>query len=146
LTEDDAVANTDPPTAVYDYTYAYDPLSNRTPKYDAVADRETWYAYDTDFVGEDPNDPNDWRSAFVPWIASASLYPYETRNNRLVEYREYGPAVGDERPLERTVYYTYQNTGHVSHITVKDEGYDTVKDLYLAYGTDEKVGTVIFEE
>ncbi len=50
------------------------------------------------------------------------------------------------RPLERTVYYTYQNTGHVSHITFKDEGYDTVKDLYLAYGTDEKMGVAIAEE
>jgi len=40
----------------------------------------------------------------------------------------------------------YRNSGHVSHITVKDEGLDTVKGLYLAYGTDQKVGVAIWEE
>jgi hypothetical protein len=40
----------------------------------------------------------------------------------------------------------YRNSGHVSHITVKDEGLDTVKGLYLAYGTDEKVGVAIWDE
>jgi RHS repeat-associated protein len=150
LTEEYAVADTDPPTTVYHYAYEYDPLGNRTTKADLAADRITYYAYDTDWDGSAWRDFDPW-SAADPWVGTAD---FETRNNRLVEYREYGPAVGDERPLERTVYYTYRENGHVAHITVNDEPNEPnsanapriVKDLYLAYGTDERVGVAIWEE
>ncbi len=70
-----------------------------------------------------------------------------------MEYREYGPAATG-RLLERTVYYTYKNNGHVAHITVNDvppppadpNAPRTVKDLYLVYGTDDKLGLVIAQE
>jgi integrase len=48
--------------------------------------------------------------------------------------------------LEHTVYYTHRDTGDTAHISVEDDGQDIVKDLYLAYGTDEKVGIAISEE
>ncbi len=56
LIEEQAVADTDPPTTVYHYAYTYDPLGNRAMKNDLAADRITYYAYDTDWQA----DPRSW--------------------------------------------------------------------------------------
>ena len=95
---------------VYDLTYTYDQLGNRKTKQDYMpAGRLTEYVYDTD-----PNvwaDPNHF-----------GLDPqYQTRNNRLLLYREYDPNAAGGSRLVRTVRYTYYVTGHVSNITIKDE-------------------------
>ena len=120
LIEEWAVDEADPNPIMYRFAYEYDAVGNRTIKHDLAGDRLTRYAYDTDWVLE--TETWDQNLGFEP------DYPIEdwtTRNNRLVEYREYGPAPA--RELERTIYYTYRSTGHVSHITVNDEGLDTIR-------------------
>jgi hypothetical protein len=90
-------------------TYTYEQLGNRETKRDYVpAGRLTEYVYDTDpNLWDDPNSGLDGQ--------------YETRNNRLLLYREFDPNAQGGSRLLRTVRYTYYVTGHVSNITIKDE-------------------------
>jgi RHS repeat-associated protein len=101
-------------TQVYDIEYDYDQLGNRTVKIENVADRITYYEYDTDY--EDPYE-----------------LEYPTRNNRLLKYEVYENDV-----LTRTVSYVYYKTGDVSNITIKDEDDPWYRDvMFTYYGTGE---------
>jgi RHS repeat-associated protein len=102
------IVQTTPPQVAYALGYTYDQLGNRRTKYDAVRDRLTEYVYDTDpnaglAVWQDPNGT------------------VRTRNNRLLRYYDYGPDGQGGYRLERTVWYTYYQTGDVANITLKDE-------------------------
>jgi RHS repeat-associated protein len=117
----------DATTDVYNITYGYDQLGNRLERTDSVAQRRTYYVYDTDWDAE----ASQWRSGmgYTPdWTVPAQ---YETRNNRLLEYCEFDTS-GQTDVLLRTVHYTYYETGHVSNITLKDEytGTGEVPDEY----------------
>jgi len=53
--------------------------------------------------------------------------------------------------MERTVWYTYYTTGHVGHVTIRDEGYPgngtwLIKDLYLVYAGNESLNFAVWEE
>ena len=117
-------------TTTYDIAYEYDQLGNRTEKQDYVAGTKTCYVYDT-----------NWNADTQTWDAGLCFEPdppeYDTRNNRLLEYREY--TGGDPWTLTRSVRYTYYKMGHVSNITIKDEGvgaeYDWYRDLAFYYTT-----------
>ncbi len=143
-------------SVVYDLEYEYDQLGNRMRMVDNVSDRETRYAYDTNWNSEtwdeglfyehdgvsDNDDPHH----------AIDVYP--TRNNRLVEYRVYDPQeVSGQHPLLRTVTYTYFQTGHVSHIMIKDEYQGTGEEppeygdwhgLEFVYSTDERLWLAIW--
>ena len=76
---------------------------------------------------------------------------YETRNNRLLEYREFpSDGQGGWGPSDRAVRYTYYKTGHVSNITVKDAGqgevYDWSYDLSLYYATSGSLWCVLWDK
>jgi len=75
----------DESTTVYALAYAYDQLGNRRTKTDYVGDRVTGYVYDT-----------DWDPVEEEWSGDAAYTPtwtpeYVTRNNRLLEYKVWGP-------------------------------------------------------
>ncbi len=46
----------------------------------------------------------------------------ETWITPLLAYRELGPPVAGSRLVERRVWYTHLTSGHVSHITVEEDG------------------------
>ncbi len=148
-------------SVVYDLEYEYDQLGNRTHKYenrDELDERMTCYVYDTNW---DP-DEEEWVDlCFAPDDVLLNpdepyhdIATYPTRNNRLVEYRVYGPAeVSGMRPLYRTVVYQYFDTGHASHILIKDEyqgtgetppEYDQWHGLEFVYTTGERLWLAIW--
>lgn len=106
--------------------------------------------YDTDW---NPNE-NTWRAnmAYTPtWTIEDSL---ETRNNRLLESREYASLTPDPNALLRTVRYEYiRQTGHAAHITVKDEyrgtgdpsEYAKYRDLWLIYADNGTLWKAVFQ-
>jgi hypothetical protein len=115
---------------VYNVMYVYDQLGNRLEKYDSVAQRRTCYDYDTDWDA----DAEEWRSEPEMCYTPDWEPEYATRNNRLLEYREYFDD-GETKTLLRTVHYTYYETGHVSNITLHDEwlGEGEPDDAYTWY-------------
>ena len=131
-------------TTVYDISYTYYQLGNRLTKADSVgAGRLTCYVYDTDWDAGN----SAWRSGMChtpDWTPE-----YVTRNNRLLEYREFA---GTEQTLERTVRYTYYVNGDASNITIKDEyqgsgdpdDYDWYYDLALYYNSAGKLWRVLW--
>jgi hypothetical protein len=137
----------DPNVVVCALAYTYDQLGNRKTKQDYMpAGRLTEYVYDTD-----PNvwaDPNHF-----------GLDPqYQTRNNRLLLYREYDPNAAGGSRLVRTVRYTYYVTGHVSNITIKDEDpngggsptdpnnpYNWYRDLALYYTINDELYRAVWD-
>ncbi|MCH8992795.1 MAG: RHS repeat-associated core domain-containing protein [Acidobacteria bacterium] len=99
----------------YSLSYTYDELGNRLTKADDSDTQNvvtTTYAYDI-------TDPD---------------LDFPTTNNRLMDY---GVDYDDDGTDDRAVFYTYYQTGHVSNITIKDEGvgaeYDKFRDLALYY-------------
>ena len=132
----------DSTTTVYDITYEYDELGNRMEKLDDVADIKTCYVYDTNW-NPDSGENGEWDSGlcFEPDDPE-----YDTRNNRLLEYREYeddGQGGWDEL---RRVRYVYYETGHVANITIKDVGDDFYYDLALYYTSDGKLWRVLWDK
>jgi RHS repeat-associated protein len=96
----------------------------------------------------------NWNATTETWDAGLCFTPadpeYDTRNNRLLEYREYpGDGEGGWLAADRSVRYTYYKIGHVSNITVKDYGegaaYDWYNDLALYYTSDGKLWRVLWD-
>ena len=120
-------------TTVYDLEYWYDQLGNRTLTQDHLhSGTHTVYTYDTQFGLDDPNYPQPG---------------YQSRNNRLLTYQEYG-----DDHLRRTVQYQYWSTGHVAYIVVKDEwpGYDEQEPyayyhiLHLSYASNGTLAVAVW--
>ena len=130
-------------TATYDIAYKYDQLGNRTEKQNCVAGTKTCYVYDTNW------NPNLETPAWDEDLCFEPDAPeFDTRNNRLLEYREY--TSGDPLTLTRSVRYTYYQIGHVSNITIKDEGvgaeYDWCRDLAFYYTSAGRLWRVLWDQ
>jgi RHS repeat-associated protein len=90
------------------------------------------------------------------WTIDEAL---ETRNNRLLEYREYASLNPDPGALLRTVRYEYiEQTGHAAHLTTKDNyidpyttpgdpaDYDIYRDLWLVYAKSGTLWKAVWQE
>ncbi|MGE0480048.1 MAG: RHS repeat-associated core domain-containing protein [Phycisphaerae bacterium] len=114
LTDESRTIDADPAVVVYDLTYTYDQLGNRTLKADnTAAGLLTAYAYDVD--GTEDGD-------------------YQTHNNRLLSYSEFNPEYEEGEKPTRTVSYTYYANGHCSNIVIRDAGDLDGKDQQIARG------------